>query len=98
VPGGETRAAFVLVSPDAPARQQEVAAKRGWKFRMLSQKGTSLAKDLGYERDGHVLPGVSILKKEGSTITRVARDYFGPGDRFNAVFSFFELMPDSPTS
>jgi predicted dithiol-disulfide oxidoreductase (DUF899 family) len=98
VPGGETRAAFVLVSPDAPAKQQEVAAKRGWRFRMLSQKGTSLAKDLGYEKDGHVLPGVSILKKAGGKITRVARDYFGPGDKFNSVFSFFQLMPGSPMS
>lgn len=72
--------------------------KRGWKFRMLSQKGTTLAKDLGYEKDGYVLPGVSILKKEGGKLTRVARDFFGPGDKFNAVFSFFALMPGSPMS
>jgi peroxiredoxin len=96
VPGGETRAAFVLVSPDAPEKQAEVAGKRGWKFRMLSQKGTTLAKDLGYEKDGHLLPGVSILKREDGKIRRVARDFFGPGDKYNAVFSFFQLFPGSP--
>jgi peroxiredoxin len=98
VPGGETKAAFVVVSPDAPDKQKEGADKRGWKFRMLSQQGTTLAKDLGYQdAKGSVWPGVSILKRGGDKITRVARDYFGPGDKYNSVFSFFQLMPGSPT-
>lgn len=100
VPGGETRAAFIVVSPDDPQTQAEYAQSRGWKFRMLSAKDSSLPKDLGYQdaEKGYYLPGVSILKKEGGKITRVARDFFGPGDNYNFVFRMFELMPGSPMS
>ncbi|MCC7509320.1 MAG: DUF899 family protein [Planctomycetes bacterium] len=98
VPGGKTRAAFVLTSPDAPEKQKAVGDKRGWDFRMLSVQGTTLAHDLGFaDGKGNYGPGVSILKREGGKITRVARDYFGPGDKYNAVFSFFQLMPGSPS-
>lgn len=99
VPGGKTRAAFLVVSPDAPGVQQEYAGSRGWGFRMLSARDTSLFKDLGYADDqGNPWPGVSILKKEGGKLKRVARDFFGPGDDYNSVFSFFRLMPGSPMS
>ena len=99
VPGGETQAAFIVVSPDDPQTQKEYAESRGWKFRMLSAKDSSLPADLGYhdtEKDFY-LPGVSILKKDNGKVRRVARDWFGPGDDYNAVFSFFRLMPGSPT-
>lgn len=98
VPGGETKAAFVVVSPDDPQTQKDYADSRDWKFRMLSAKDTSLFKDLGYADDkNNPWPGVSILKREGDKLTRVARDFFGPGDDYNAVFSFFRLMPGSPS-
>ena len=98
VPGGETKAAFVVVSPDDPAKQYETADDRAWSFRMLSSKDTTLFKDLGFADDkDNPWPGVSILKKEGDKITRVARDFFGPGDDYNSVFSFFRLMPGSPS-
>lgn len=94
VPGVNKKAAFVLTSPDAPDKQQEVAAKRGWNFRMLSIKGTTLAQDLGYADDkGNYGPGCSVLQRKDGKITRVARDFFGPGDKYNPVFSFFELIP-----
>lgn len=97
VPGGQTKAAFVVVSPDDPETQYEVADDRAWSFRMLSSKGTSLFKDLGFADDkGNPWPGVSILKRDGGSLKRVARDFFGPGDDYNAVFSFFRLMPGSP--
>src|SRR4249920_2536188 len=35
------RAAFVLSSPDAPERQRQFAAGRGWRFPMISYEGTS---------------------------------------------------------
>jgi predicted dithiol-disulfide oxidoreductase (DUF899 family) len=100
VPGGETRAAFIVVSPDDPQTQKEYAESRGWKFRMLSAKDSSLTMDLGYQEPekGYYLPGMSILKKEGDKITRVARDFFGPGDNYNFIFRMFELMPGSPMS
>jgi peroxiredoxin len=96
VPGGSTRAAFVVISPDTPGAQQEFAQSRGWKFRMLSDQGAMLARELGYaDQNGALWPGVSILKREAGQIHRVARDNFGPGDKYNAVFSFFQLIPDT---
>jgi predicted dithiol-disulfide oxidoreductase (DUF899 family) len=99
VPHGKTRAAFVVVSPNEPEVQQAFAKSRGWGFRMLSTRGTDLFKDMGFgDEDGNPWPGVSILKKEGDRITRVAKDFFGPGDKYNSVFSFLQLMPGSPMS
>lgn len=98
VPGGSTRAAFVVVSPDTPAAQQQFAQSRNWKFRMLSDEGAKLTRKLGYaDENGALWPGASILRHNAGRIRRVARDYFGPGDKFNAVFSFLQLMPGSPT-
>lgn len=93
VPGVKQRAAFVVVSPDDHATQKKFAKSRKWGFRMLSAKGTSLFADLGFADDkGNPWPGVSILRRKGRKITRVAKDFFGPGDRYNAIFSFFGLM------
>jgi predicted dithiol-disulfide oxidoreductase (DUF899 family) len=55
------RAAFVVSSPDPPARQQEFASGRGWKFPMISHQGTSFAADMGYTHDGGAMPGVSVF-------------------------------------
>lgn len=99
VPGGETKTAFILASPDTPDEQKAFAAERGWTLPMYSINGTTLGKDLDMQDDkGNHWPGVSILKKEGDKITRVSRDWFGPGDKFSPVFSFLQLMPGSPTS
>ena len=99
VPGGETKTAFIVASPDAPDVQKENADSRGWTFPMYSIEGTTLGKDLDMQDDeGHHWPGVSILKKDGDKITRVSRDWFGPGDKYCSIFSLLQLMPGSPTS
>jgi predicted dithiol-disulfide oxidoreductase (DUF899 family) len=94
----ERVAAFVVVSPDDIQTQIAVSAKRGWKFRMLSTKGTSLFADMGFElSDKSTWPGVTTLYRDDSgNVRRHSIASFGPGDRFCPVFSFIELLPHSP--
>ncbi len=93
IAGQTKRAACVVVSPDEPAAQARFARSRKWGFRMLSAAGTTLFRDLGYaDENNRPWPGVSILRRQGRKITRHARDFFGPGDKYNPIFSFFELM------
>ncbi len=89
------KAAFVLVNNDDAAELGRVAAARHWSFPVASAKGTTLFQDLGFasDKDGW-FPGVSTLvKKKNGKIERFAAQPFGPGDKFNSVFSFFELLP-----
>lgn len=91
-----TRAAFVVTSPDDPAEQKAFARSRGWSFPMYSVAGTSLTSDLGFEdpKEG-LMPGVSVFAKEtDGKIYRVGRAEFGPGDNFCPVWHFFELLPE----
>ena len=44
VPHIESRAAFVVVSPDKPAAQAAFAKKRGWGFRLVSDPDSGFAK------------------------------------------------------
>lgn len=93
----ERMAAFVIVSPDDAETQKTYSAERGWTFRMLSTKGTSLFDDMGFEAsDGSLWPGVSTLYKgEDGELYRHSLASFGPGDKFCPVFSFAELLPFS---
>jgi len=89
------KAAFVVVNNDVPDEQARVAAARGWSFPMVSARGTTLFRDLGFaDAKGDWYPGASTLvRKKNGTIERYAGVPFGPGDKFNSVFSFFELLP-----
>lgn len=92
----EKKAAFVLCSPDAPDVQKEFAGSRGWKFKTVSAAGTDFIKDMGYEVNGSYWPGVSVFHKDkDGKITRVAKDFFGPGDFYSAPFHFFDLLPEN---
>jgi predicted dithiol-disulfide oxidoreductase (DUF899 family) len=44
----ENRTAFAVVSPDDTATQSQFASSRGWKFRLVSGKGNSFTKDMGF--------------------------------------------------
>lgn len=91
----ESRAAFVVVSPDLPAVQARFARSRGWKFRMVSSRGTSLPEDLGFRTpEGRYRPGVSVLRKDRGRIIRVSRAGFGPWDDFCSVYNLFGLLAD----
>jgi predicted dithiol-disulfide oxidoreductase (DUF899 family) len=88
------RATFAVSSPDTPERQQSFAAGRGWKFPMVSFQGTTFAEDMGYRPNGRVMPGVSVFKRKGGKIMRVADTAFSPGDDFCGVWHLFDLIPE----
>ena len=97
LPHIEERAAFALASPDSVERQQKGAAKRGWKFRMVSTEGSTFARDMGFEEDGSPMPGVStFVRAPDGGIRRHAAASFGPGDGFCSVWSFVDLLPEQP--
>lgn len=96
----EKKAAFALVSPDAPEVQKEFADSRGWKFKMYSGAGTTFIKDMGfYTEAGSYWPGVSVFHKDSSgKITRISQDFFGPGDFYSSPWHFFDLLPQEEKS
>ena len=92
----ENRAAFVLVSPDDHETQKKFAESRGWKFKMLSGRGTSFIRDMGFESgERDFMPGVSTFHRNNDgKIFRVAKAEFGPGDDYCGIWHLFELLPD----
>ncbi len=96
LPHLESRAAFVMVSPDRPERQQAFATSRNWPFRMVSAWGSPFTADMGFlDRDGDPMPGVSSFRKQADGgIVRIQRAEFGPGDVFNAAWHFFDLLAE----
>jgi predicted dithiol-disulfide oxidoreductase (DUF899 family) len=90
------RAAFVVSSPDSPEAQQAFAASRGWRFPMVSHAGTNFARDMGYLRDDGWWPGISVFRRDGPDILRVADAELGPGDDFCSLWHLFDLMPRGP--
>ncbi len=89
----DNRAAFVVASPDEPKKQQKFKAARNWRFPMVSHAGTDFAADMGYQQNGHPMPGVSVFTKRGKKIYRVSDTGFGPGDDFCALWHFFDMLP-----
>lgn len=92
----ESRAAFVVSTPDSPEAMDAFASTRGWSFQMVSTSECSLKKDLGFQLpDGSYYPGVSTLyKDETGKIFNVSKAFFGPGDDFCAVWYLFDLLPN----
>ena len=87
------RAAFVVVSPDPPAAQQKFAASRGWRFPMVSHQGTSFAADMGYRSEkGGWLPGISVFRRDGKRILRVADAPLESGDDYCALWHMFDML------
>ncbi len=97
LPHLESRAAFLVESADDAHTQRRMAADRGWRFRMVSSRGTSFKGDMGYaDEDGDPVPGVSSFVKRGGDIYRVAHSRFGPGDNFCVGWDLFDLLPPPP--
>jgi len=94
----EDRAAFVVTTPDDPAVIKEFADSRDWTFRLYSVKEGPFKKDMGFESDdGSPQPGVSVFHKNtDGTIQRTGSDFFGPGDRYCAVWPFLDMLKDGP--
>jgi predicted dithiol-disulfide oxidoreductase (DUF899 family) len=92
----EDRAAFVVASPDDPAIQAAFAASRGWRFRMVSHRGSDFAADMGYRGEEGWLPGVSVFRKDGGRILRVSDQRLEPGDDLCTVWHLFDMIPEGP--
>ena len=89
------RATFVVASPDSPDVQRDFAASRNWRFPMVSHQGTTFAADMGYRSEnGGWLPGVSVFRRDGDRIMRVADTGFQPGDDFCTVWHLLDLLPE----
>ncbi|MCB0825968.1 MAG: DUF899 family protein [Armatimonadetes bacterium] len=90
----EERAAFALCSPDDPAKQAEVAAHRGWKFRMVSDAGKEFTRAMGYlDDEGYWHPGFSAFaKREDGTIVRLNNTSFGPYDDFCPIWHYWDMI------
>lgn len=94
----QSRAAFVVTTPDDPDTQAEFARSRGWRFRMVSHQGSDFALDMGYrnpETQGWQ-PGISVFQKRDGRIVRVSDQRLGPGDDFCSVYHFFDMIPEGP--
>jgi predicted dithiol-disulfide oxidoreductase (DUF899 family) len=89
-----TRAGFVVSSPDRPSVQKKFAESRGWRFPMVSHAESSFAADMGYvSANGGWMPGVSVFRRAGNTLTRVSDTGFSPGDDFCTLWHFFDMLP-----
>ncbi len=91
------RAAFVVSSPDPPAAQRKFAESRGWRFPMVSHQGSSFAADMGYRSpEGRWRPGISVFRRDGKRILRVADTPLHPGDDFCALWHMFDMLQGGP--
>jgi predicted dithiol-disulfide oxidoreductase (DUF899 family) len=88
------RAAFVISSPDPPEVQHAFAAARGWRFPMVSHQGTTFAVDMGFRSQRGWRPGISVFRKDGARILRVADTPCDIGDDFCALWHLFDLLPE----
>jgi len=93
LPHLKDRSAFVISSPDSPDVQTAFAQSHNWTIPMVSTENNSFVVDIGSQGDGYTMPGVSVFwKSEEGKIYRTNQDVFGPGDAFNAVWHFFDLL------
>lgn len=91
----QDRAAFVVISPDAPEMQQNFAQKRGWRFAMVSSQNTTFRADMGFQSANELMPGVSVFHKHADdTIIHTTHDIFGPGDDYCSLWHLFDLLPN----
>lgn len=89
--------AFVVSSPDSPAIQAENKDARGWKFPMVSLGESLFAKEMGFEKDGHYQPGISVFTRDADgLIKRTWSAPFGPSDHYGVLWHTLDLLPTNP--
>lgn len=90
----ERVAAFCVINPDDPRTQAAYVKRRGWKGRIVSARGTSFIKDLGFEgKDGGAQPGVSVLARKNDRITVVDQVNVMRDGRCPSVLEVLWMIP-----
>lgn len=89
-----SRAAFFVSSPDTPEVQKRLTESRGWRFPMVSHRGTSFAADMGYQSGDRLVPGLSVFRMQDDRLVRVSDSRANPGDDFCALWHLFDLLPE----
>ncbi len=93
LPHLEQRTAFVVVSPDQPAVQRQIADERGWEFAMLSDTSGEFSEAMGFKTGEQWESGVSTFATtDDGHLERVAHRQFTPRDDFCPVWHFFDLL------
>ncbi len=91
LPHLKNRAAFAVVSPDAPDAQASFAKSRAWNFTMVSDTSGFTAA-MGYRMGDSVTPGFSTFRKKGDVIRRIGHAPFGPGDPYSGIWHLFAML------
>jgi len=97
LPHLESRTAVVLMNGDSSDVQREYSQSRSWNFRMISDSTSTFTQDMGFAavEDGEksLMPGFTTFYRDvDGTITRIASDFFGPGDSYMSLFPMFDLL------
>jgi RNA polymerase sigma factor (sigma-70 family) len=93
----ETRAAFVVGSPDTPEKQRSFAEERGWSFRMVSLADNPLLLELGAKdfAQGYDSPAVFVFQRTPDDhIELVSQAAFNPDDNYCTAYDLLDLLPD----
>ena len=83
-----------VASPDPPEVQRSFAEGRGWRMPMVSHQPSSFAADMGYRSEkGGWLPGISVFRRDGRRVLRVADTPLHPGDDYCSLWHMFDMLP-----
>lgn len=90
---------FVVATPDSFEKMSDFANSKEWKFNMVSSKDSTFFEDMGFatkqEEKTYYMPGYSVFSKnEDGTVSRVAMDYFGPGDSYSSIWHILNIIPN----
>ena len=92
----QDRAGFLVTSPDDAKDQLKLKRSRGWTFPLVSTKGTTFTKDMGFKdeskKDDPYKPGISTFKKVDGKIFRTSRATICPNDEFSPIFSLLNTL------
>jgi predicted dithiol-disulfide oxidoreductase (DUF899 family) len=89
---------FVVATPDSFEVMKSFADARLWKFQMISAKNTTFFEDMGFatkkDEKTYYMPGYSLFQKNNDgSISRIAMDYFGPGDSYSSIWHMLSFLP-----
>ncbi len=89
----QSRSAFVVVTPNPPTQQKEIATRRGWQFSMAQDATKEFTTAAGFwtEADGW-WPGATGFRREGDRILRTGSTTFGPNDQFCSIWPLMDLI------